>query len=124
MTGSPASKPATESAPSANRAPQTVLVRLHNGDLAARVSIEFAQMLLDSGAAIPVGRERLRYLRLLPGTVIAKSSHGWDVIEEARRQHGDDAVRRGLRTFDRRPLKWQPPESKPLVPRHPLEQSR
>ena len=33
MTGPPAARPFTESAPSVNRAQQTVMVRFHNGDL-------------------------------------------------------------------------------------------
>jgi hypothetical protein len=110
MTGPPPVRPSTESAPSVNRAPETVLVRLHNGDLAGRVSIEFAQMLLASDVALPVGRDRLRYLRLLPGVVIAKSTRGWRVIEEERRKHGDKAVRRGVMATERHSLRWQAPK--------------
>jgi hypothetical protein len=112
MTGPPEAMLPTESAPSVNRAPETVLVRLHNGDLVGRVSVEFAEMLLASDAAVPVGRDRLRYLRLLPGVVVAKRSHGWALIDEERRKHGDKAVRRNVMAFDRRSLKWQPPKAR------------
>ena len=123
MTGPPAARPFPESAPSVNRAQQTVMVRLHNGDLAGRVSIRFAEMLLAEGTALPVGRQRVRYLRLRPGIVIAKSSRGWAVIEGERRKHGDSAVRRGVRAFDRKSLKWQPPLQKPQPPEYLLEKS-
>ena len=127
MSGPPAVRPSTRPAPSVNRALQPVLVRLHNGDLAGRVSIEFAERLCASGAALPVGRERLRYLRLLPGIAIERSSLGWAIIEEARRKHGDNAVRRGVMAIDRRPLKWQSPKQGSLwknVPRGSAPQPR
>ena len=31
--------------------------------------------------------------------MIAKSSHGWALIEEERRKYGDNAVRRGITAF-------------------------
>ncbi|HXI43674.1 MAG TPA: hypothetical protein VNH18_05280 [Bryobacteraceae bacterium] len=80
-----------------------------DGELAGRVSGEFAETLLASGAALRVGKERLRYLRLEPGIVITKSTHGWGLIEEERRKHGDNAVRRGAMALDRQRLKWQSP---------------
>ena len=55
MTGLPMAWPSTQSAPSANRAPQMVIVREHDGELASRVSIEFVERLLTSGA--PIDRE-------------------------------------------------------------------
>jgi len=58
------------------------MVRMHDGELAGRVSIEFAERLLTSGAAQRIGREKLRYVRLVPGIVMARSSSGWDLIEE------------------------------------------
>lgn len=82
------------------------MVRMHNGELAARVSMEFAERLLTSGAAQRIGKERLRYLRLAPGTVIERSSSGWVLIENERRQYGDAAVRRGILACDRRRLKY------------------
>jgi hypothetical protein len=88
------------------------LVRLHGGELAGRVSPEFAESLLASGAAKAVGKNRLRYLRLEPGIVVSQSSQGWALFEEERRKHGDDAVRRGAMAFDRRQLKWQSPTPK------------
>jgi hypothetical protein len=69
MTGPPAGRPFAESAPSVNRAQQTVMVRLHNGDSVGRVSVVFADILLTSGAAQSVGKTRLRYIRLEPGIV-------------------------------------------------------
>jgi len=60
MTGPPAGRPFAESAPSVNRAQQTVMVRLHNGDSVGRVSVVFADILLTSGAAQSVGKTRLR----------------------------------------------------------------
>ena len=110
MTGPPAVRPSTRPAPSSNRAPHAVLVRMNNGDLAGRVSLEFAEMLLNSGLAQAVGKVKLRYLRLGPGIVITNSSRGWELIEEERRKHGDEAVRRGLMACDRRPLKFHLPK--------------
>ena len=106
MIGPPAARPAIQSAPSDNRAQSTVMVRLADGELAGRVSQDFAERLLVSGRAQPVGKVRLRYVRLEPGFVIARSCHGWALIEEERRKHGDNAVRRGITALDRRPLKW------------------
>lgn len=110
MTGPPTARRSSEPAPTANRAQPAVLVRMHDGELAGRVSIGFAGSLLASGAAKAVGKNRLRYLRLEPGIVIPKSSHGWALLEGERRKHGDDAVRRGAMAFDRRPLRWQSPK--------------
>lgn len=104
MTGPPATKPSTRSAPTVNRAqhPQMVLVRTHTYRLAGRVSVEFANRLLTSGAAQRVGKNRLRYLRLEPGFVITSSTHGWALIDEQRRKHGDDLVRSAIIRIDRR----------------------
>jgi hypothetical protein len=107
MTGPPTARLATRSAPSVNRASQTVMVRMHDGDLAGRVSADFAMTLLASGAAQPIGKMRLRYLRLEPGIVLRKSLQGWRLIEEQREKYGDNAVRRGVMTFDHGTLKWQ-----------------
>ena len=122
-TGPPAARSFAESAPSVNRAQQTVMVRLHNGDTVGRVSVVFADILLTSGAAQPVGKTRLRYVRLEPGIVISKSSHGWARIDEERRKHGDSAVRRGLVALERRSLKWQAPTRNPQLPPHRSEDS-
>jgi len=108
MTGPPAAWPATQLAPSVSRAQQSVMVRMHDGELAGRVSIEFAERLLTSGAAQRIGREKLRYVRLVPGIVMARSSSGWDLIEKERRKYGDTAVRRGIMACDRCRLKWAP----------------
>jgi hypothetical protein len=108
MTGPPTAQPFTQSAPSVNRAQSTVMVRLATGELAGRVSQDFAERLLLSGVAQPIVKVRLRYVRLEPGFAIVKSCHGWALIEEERRKHGDSAVRRGFTALDRRPLKWQP----------------
>ena len=110
MTGPPAVRPCIQSAPPVNRAQSTVMVRLADGELAGRVSRDFAERLISSGAAQAVGKLRVRYVRLQPGFVIAKSCHGWALIEEERRKHGDNAVRRGMIALDRRPLKWQAPK--------------
>jgi hypothetical protein len=76
-----------------------------DGALAGRVSIGFAETLLDSGKAEPIGKKQLRYLRLEPGIVIRESSLGWALIEEERRKYGDDAVRRGITGCDHRSVK-------------------
>ena len=110
MTGPPVARPLTKTAPSDNRAQQTVIVRMHDGELAGRISVVFAEWLLESGVAQPVGKTRLRYIRLGPGIMISKSPHGWALIEEERRRYGDNAIRRGLVSFDRRSLKWQRPK--------------
>jgi hypothetical protein len=110
LRGPPTLRASIQSAPSVNRAQSTVMVRLADGELAGRVSQEFAERLLFSGAAAPVGKVRLRYVRLQPGFVIAKSCYGWALIEEERRKHGDNPVRRGVTALDRRPLKWQAPK--------------
>jgi hypothetical protein len=108
MTGPPAAWPPTQSAPSVNRAPQMVLVRMADGKLVGRVSIRFAETLLVSGKAQPIGQKRLRYLRLKPGIAMTESSLGWALIEEERRKHGDNAVRRGIVVWDHRATKWRP----------------
>jgi hypothetical protein len=111
MTGPPATRPLTRTAPSVNRAPQAseILVRMDNGEPAGRVSQQFAEMLSASGAARSFRTGTRRYLRLRPGIIIKPNLHGWDLIDEERRIHGDDAVRRGLASLDRRPLKWERP---------------
>ena len=119
MTGPPAARPSIQSAPSFNRARATVMVRSASGELAGRVSEDFAERLLTSGAAQAVGKLRLRYLRLEPGFVVDRASAGWALIEEERRKHGDKAVRRGISACDRRPVKWQ----SALGP-HSLKESR
>jgi len=83
------------------------MVRLATGELAGRVSIEFAERLLNSEVGKAVGKARLRYIRREAGFVLAKSCRGWALVEEARRKYGDDAVRRGMMSLDRRPLTWQ-----------------
>lgn len=123
MTGPPAVRPPAKSAPSVNRAPQKVMVRLASGELAGRVSQDFAERLLDSGAGRAVGKVQLRYIRLEPGFVVAKSCQGWALIEEQRRKHGDIAVRRGVTACDRRPLKWQEPKQCPRLRPHPFKES-
>jgi hypothetical protein len=105
MTGPPAARPPTQTAPSVNRAPQTVLVRMADGILVGRVPIGFAEALLASGKAQPIGKRTLRYIRLESGVVITESSLGWTLIEEERRKHGDSAVRRGIRSCDHRAVK-------------------
>ena len=112
MIGHPTAWRSSEPAPTANRAQPAVLVRMHDGELAGRVCIELAEALIASGAATAIGKNRLRYLRLEPGIVIPITSHGWTLIEEERRKHGDKAVRRGAKAFDRRPVKWQSPMPK------------
>jgi hypothetical protein len=112
MTGPPGGSIA-KTAPSDNRAHPTseILVRMDNGELAGRVSHQFAEMLSRSGAATSFRGGSRRYLRLRPGIIIRPTLRGWDLIEEERRKHGDDAVRRGLTSLDRRPLKWEPPQN-------------
>jgi len=78
------------------------MVRMADGALAGRVSVEFADVLLNSGGADRLGKRKLRYLRLASGIVIGESSHGWRVVEEERRKYGDNAVRRGIMHCDRR----------------------
>jgi hypothetical protein len=107
MTGPPAAWPPTQSAPSVNRAPQTVLVRMADGKLVGRVSIRFAETLVASDKAQPIGQTRLRYLRLKSGIVMTELSPGWALIEEERRKHGDNAVRRGIMVCDYRASKWR-----------------
>ena len=122
MTDPPAKWP-SPSAPSVNRAQPTVMVRLASGELAGRVSQDFAERLLDSGAGRAVGKVQLRYIRLEPGYVVAKSCQGWALIEEQRRKHGDVAVRRGVTACDRRPLKWQGPKQSPRLRPHSFKDS-
>lgn len=109
MTGPPALKQSAQSASSVNRTPQMVMVRLYNGDLAGRVSNEFAARMVASGAAQSVGKVRLRYVRLEPAYSITQSIRGWELVEKERRKHGDSKVRRGFMALDRHPLKWQSP---------------
>ena len=102
MTGPPTIVRCTESAPTGNRAPQQVLVRLYNGELVGRVSLDFANDLLASGVAQQVGKTKLRYIRLEPGIFVNKSCRGWTVIDEHRQKYGDDLTRATLMHIDRR----------------------
>ena len=107
-TGPPSERHLAKAAPSDNRAhPIGILVRLDNGEPAGRVSDAFAERLISSGDASSSRTGSRRYLRLRPGVVIRASLHGWELIEEERRKYGDGAVRRGLASLDRRPLKWE-----------------
>lgn len=54
--------PSTPSGLSVNQAQETVLVA--DGKLVGRVPIGFAERLLASGKVHPIGKRRLRYLRL------------------------------------------------------------
>jgi hypothetical protein len=105
MNWPPAAGPSIQSATSVNRSPQTVLVRMADGALAGRVSSEFAETLLASGKAQPIGKRRLRYLRLEPCIVMTESCMGWALIDEERRKYGDNAVRRGIMGCDHRAVK-------------------
>ena len=106
MNRSAGARQRSKPAPTANRAQQTVIVRMYDGELVGRVSAEFAERLLMSGAAQSIGKERQRYVRLAPANVMAGSSSGWALIEEERRKHGDAAVRRGLMACDHQWLKF------------------
>jgi hypothetical protein len=113
MTGPPAARPVTKTAPSDNRAhPIGILVRLADREPAGRVSEAFAERLISSGDARSFRSGSRRYLQLRPGITISPSVHGWDLIEEERRKHGDDAVRRGLASLDRPRLKWKPSQDR------------
>ena len=108
MTGPPAARSLTKTAPSDNRAHSIgILVRLANRELAGRVSEAFAERLISSGDARSFRSGSRRYLQLRSGITISPGLRGWDVIEEGRRRYGDNAVRRGIIAFERRPLKWQ-----------------
>ena len=116
MTGPPAARPLTRTAPSDNRAhPIGILVRLADREPAGRVSDAFAERLISSGDARSFRSGSRRYLRLRPGITISPNLRGWDLIEEERRKHGDDAVRRGLASLDRRPLKWDWPKDRSRI---------
>ncbi len=109
MTGPPVARPATKTAPSDNRAhPIGILVRLADGEPRGRISEALAERLISSGDARSFRSGSRRYLQLRPGIRIRPNLRGWDVIEKERRKHGDDAVRRGLASLDRRRLKWEP----------------
>ena len=112
-TGPPRTRPLTRTAPSEQRVPPIgILVRLDDGEAAGRVPEAFAERLVSSGHAESFRKGWRRYLRLRPGVVIRASVHGWEFVEEQRRQYGDYAVRRGLASLDRRPLKWEPPQDR------------
>jgi hypothetical protein len=94
------------------RTAQTALVRLENGVLEARVSSKVAETLLSSGVARRVGKNKLRYIQREPGILIPESFRCWALIEDEQRNHGDSVVRRGMISFDRRPLSWDRPKPK------------
>jgi hypothetical protein len=107
-TGPPAARPLAKTAPSDNRAHSIgILVRLANREPAGRVTEAFAERLISSGDARSFRSGLRRYLQLRPGITISPGLRGWNVIEEGRRRYGDNAVRRGIIAFERRPLKWQ-----------------
>jgi hypothetical protein len=108
MNGPPAALRHTQTAPSDNRAPHVppeVLVRLFNGEPVCRVLVVTAEKLVSSGSAKSFRSGARRYLRLKPGVSITPTVRGWEVVEEARRQHGDRAIRRAFMALDRRPLR-------------------
>jgi hypothetical protein len=108
MTGPPAARPLTKTAPPDNRAHRIgILVRSADDEPAGRVSEAFAERLVSSGDARSFRSGSRRYLRLRPGITISPNLRGWDLIEEERRRYGDNPVRRGIMAFERRPLKWQ-----------------
>jgi hypothetical protein len=107
MTGPPAVRTVTKTAPSDNRAhPIGIFVRLADGEPAGRVSESFAAWLVSSGHAEGFRKGWRRYLRLRPGVVIRPSLRGWELIEEQRKQYGDKAVRCNLMALDRRPSRF------------------
>ena len=108
MTGPPAVRPITKTAPPDNRAHEIgILVRSADGEPAGRVSEVFAEWLVSSGYARSFRGSSRRYLRLRSGITISPNLRGWHLIEEERRRFGDNPVRRGIMAFERRPLKWQ-----------------
>jgi hypothetical protein len=112
MTGPPAHERTSSTAPTTNRAQHTeVLIRMFNGDPVCRVAANLAEELVNRGEANSFRNGPRRYLRLKPGIFIKPTLRGWELVEEARRQHGDTAVRRGFQALDRRPLRWEGPRN-------------
>ncbi len=87
-------------------------MRQADSETAGRVSEAFAERIISSGDGTSFRNGPRRYLRLRPGVVVRASAPGWELIEEQRRQYGDDAMRRGLASLDRRRLKWEPSQGR------------
>jgi hypothetical protein len=113
MTGPPAARLASETAPPTKRAnPDRIPVRLYDGSLVAHVSRELADSFLEAGAAEAYRRGPRQYLRLRRGLNIPRTERGWDIIEGLRMLHGDTRAAGYIAHLDRRSerLRYRPPD--------------
>jgi len=83
MSHSPTVWPRSKPAPSVNRAQQTMMVRVANGALAGRISIEYADMPPASDAPERVGGNRMRYLRLIRFAKVSEIADRFRVSTDA-----------------------------------------
>ena len=108
MTGPPTMASDTQTAPPPKRAKTSgIPVRSYDGALVAHLQQEFADRLIDSGAAEAFRRGPRRYLRLQQGINIQRAVRGWDVIEFLRMWHGDKKAARYVAHKDRQSERLQ-----------------
>jgi len=107
-------RPNPHPSPPVKRAPQTTLVRSCDGEAVGRVPLDFADRIVSEGYGHHRRRGERAYVCLFPGFFIERTVRGWEMIEEARRLRGDDAVRREIKHLDNSPHRWAPPP--PLPP--------
>jgi hypothetical protein len=95
-------RPDFQTAPPIKRAnPDGIPVRLYDGTLVAHVDEEFADRLLEAGAAESFRRGPRRYLRLRQGLIVPRTVRGWDLIESLRKWHGYKRARAYVAHKDR-----------------------
>lgn len=114
---SSAARPNAQTAPPIKRAPQTKLVRLYDGEPVGRVPSDFANRIVSEGRGHKRRGGEREYVLLLPGVFIQRTVRGWEMIEEARRLRGDEAVRRDIKHLDKSSQRWVAPP--PFPPRRP-----
>jgi hypothetical protein len=71
-----------KAAPPVIEAPEKVMVRAVSGRLITRISSDAANELVTAGKADPVGRTRLRYIRLHADVHLERGPRGWWLVEE------------------------------------------
>ena|ERR1700682_3397793 len=112
MTGPPAKRLGTQTAPPTKRAnPDRIPVRSYDGALVAHAMENLAETLMAVGAAESFRNGSRRYLRLRQGIHIPRTAKGWDMMEFLRRWHGDKKAAAYVEHKDRRSenLRYQPP---------------
>jgi hypothetical protein len=125
VTGPPVARPPTQSAPPVKRAPRTTLVRTCDGEPVGRVPSDFANRIVSERRGHFRRTGDRQYVSLFSSVLIQRTERGWEMIEEARRLRGDEAVRGDIRHLDNFSLRWEaPPPLPPFRPRRSVNEQR